>query len=131
MLREDCDLIFDETAGPGVVADASNPWIIHVSVVVHDEPENYAKYKRWKTLEGTAQRHAPGFIKRLLVQSQSRPNHFYYTSWWEAEHCAHDFSAGDDFKRLFAAYSPVGVFAVPQVLEHCDVVFDELAESAQ
>jgi heme-degrading monooxygenase HmoA len=128
MLREDSDIIFDDVAAPGVIADASNPWVIHVSVIVNDEADAQERYRRWKILEGTEQVKARGFIKRTLLQSRDRPTHFYYQSFWEAEHFAHEFSATPEFKDLFAKHSPVGVFAVPQVLEQCDVIFDEVAE---
>lgn len=126
MLREDSDIVFDDVAAPGVIADPSSPWVIHVSVVVNEEADAQQRYRTWKILEGTEQCKSRGFIKRTLLQSRDTPTRFYYQSFWEEEHFAHDFSATDAFKELFAKHSPVGVFAKPQVLEHCDVIFDEV-----
>ncbi len=103
-------------------------WVMHVRATVKEGGN--AQYEGWKIAEGELQRKAPGFIKRVMVHSLTRPQLYFYTSWWEREEQARAFMQSREFQALHAAHAPREVFEVPMEQDTCEVIFDELAESA-
>jgi heme-degrading monooxygenase HmoA len=101
-------------------------FIMHVQATV--QAGGNAQYEGWKIAEGDLQRKAPGFIKRLMVHSQERPDTYFYLSWWETAEQASTFMNSPEFQALHARHAPRDVFERPMIRDLCDPTFDEAAE---
>lgn len=103
-------------------------FVMHVKATV--KPGGNAQYEGWKVAEGDLQRRAPGFIKRVMIHSTTRPDLYFYTSMWEQEEQARAFMRSAEFQALHATHAPRDVFEVPMEQDLCEVIFDEVAEPA-
>jgi heme-degrading monooxygenase HmoA len=101
---------------------------MHVKATI--KPGGNEQYEGWKIAEGTLQRKAPGFIKRIMVHSTTNPQHYFYTSWWETAEQASAFMNSSEFQMLHKQHAPRDVFEEPMVHDVCEVIFDELAEAS-
>jgi heme-degrading monooxygenase HmoA len=108
----------------GVFDDVVHPTpegMIGTHVVYRMKPDGVDTFLTWKVHELEPQRDAPGFVKRWMARSLSKPTHFYYLTFWESKAHIDTFIETREFLETkeitkvddaFESYTPIRVTEV-------------------